>query len=503
MSLRIKSLRASALLAGGEGLAYGLAFVRNMLFARLLTKTDFGIAAACAMVITLFEFSAKLSVGRFVIQYKEGNRPDFIATAHFVQCVTAFLSSLLLAAAASPLALLFGLGDQRMAFYVLAIIPFLRGFEHMDVRRFERDIRFAPSALIEVVPQVIITLAAWPAARVFGDYRAVLILLIAKVFLSCVLSHWLAERPYRWQFNRDYIAMMLRFGWPLVVNGFLMFAVFQGNQLLVGTFYTMAHLGAYAAASALAQAPTFIFGKVFNSVMFPLLAKVQDDKEAFCRRYHQSLAVLSTFAAVYAVGLIIGSEALMRFVYGQKYVGTGVLLACLAASNTLRNIRLATGMAAMAKGDSKNQMISNSWRIVSLAPALALAVAGKPIWMIACTGLVGEVFACRASFARLRQRDRVPWSTTLIPTGWVALAILLAFAVTKTGIPYWNPYLAIAIAVFGAIATGALMILLQPILRKEADSLWLRLRSKGWRSFHPLRWSTDPVAVATSPKAAP
>src|SRR5687768_15920107 len=134
---------------------------------------------------------------------------------------------------------------------------------------------------------------------------------------------------------------MLRFGWPLLVTGFLMFGVLQGDQFLVAAYYTMTDLAPYAAAAALIMEPTFFFGRVFNSLMLPIVADVQDDSVAFARRYRQALAVITVFAVVCALAMILGGDALLRLVYGVNYAGTGVLLGCLAAANAFRNLRIA------------------------------------------------------------------------------------------------------------------------------------------------------------------
>ena len=245
--------------------------------------------------------------------------------------------------------------------------------------------------------------------------------------MSCVVSHLLAERPYQWKPQTEYVQRMLRFGWPLIVNGFLMFGVLHGDQFLVAAFYTMSELGPYAAAATLTMAPTFFFGKVFNSIMLPVMAKSQDDPAEFCRRYRQALAIISLFSVICVVGLVIGSEAFMRLVYGSKYAGSGLIMAWLAMVNVFRNLRIAPTLAAIAKGDSQNQMISNFWRVAALVPAFFVAIAQKPLWMVACIGIVGESLASAVSLMRLRRRDYIPLMVSLVPIGWVSLAATLPF----------------------------------------------------------------------------
>lgn len=497
MSIKKQALRGSALLMAGEGIGYAASFVRNSLLARQLSKADFGIAATFALIILLFEFSAKMGVSQLVVRDGDGDEPEFIASAHVVLFVVGLASALCIASATGPLSILFGLSGQRWAILLLAAVPLMRGLEHLDARRFERQLRFAPSLLVETLPQVVTAMAAWPAAAWLGDYRAVLVLLLAKGAASCAGSHFVSRSPYRWRLNWNYVVRIGEFGWPLLINGFLMFGVLQGDQFLVASSYAMADLGPYAAAVALTMAPTFIFGRVFNSVMLPVLAKVQHDPVIFAQRYRKVLAVVTLFAVTAGVGAIVAGEALMLLVYGPKYAGAGVLLGWLSAANAFRNVRIAPALAALAKGDSRNQMISNSGRALSLLPAAYFALTHQPLWTIACTGLLGEVLACYLSFQRLERRDGVPFGTSARPAAWAALAVAASGAAAALGAHKLSIAFGLTLAVSTALAAALAVIAALPALREEASMLHTHWRRAGWRGC-----LADLRAVFPTPKPA-
>ena len=481
MSVRRKSARGTLVLTLGEAVIYGCSFVRNMILARVLTKEDFGISAAFSLIITLLEFSSKLGISRFVIRDEEGDEPEFLAAAHLVQGGVAVLSSLMMMSAAWPLAHLFGIPTHVDAMFILAAIPLLNGVTHLDVKRFERNLRFGPSTLVELLPQVAITVAAWPVTYWLPDYRAVVVLLVAKAALSCLCSHALAVQPYRWKLHRDYVWRMLRFGWPLLVTGFLMFGVLQGDQFLVATSYSMAELGPYAGAAALTMAPTFFFGRVFNSIALPIMAGVQSDPSSFERRYGLVIALICVFSATYSVGMIVGAEAIMQLAYGAKYAGSGNLLGWLVAANSFRNIRIAPAIAAMARGDSMNQMTSNIARVMALLPATVVALTGQPLWSVACTGLFGEALACAVSFNRLTKRHGVPLPLNAVPTLIVATAVLAAGVVSQLASALPGVASIGLAAILAAVSGGSVLILLQDA-RREALRLWGDVRSLEWRA---------------------
>ena len=478
MSLRKQVLKGTGWVAAGEGLGYAASFVRNMILARLLSKADFGMAAVFAMVMSLLEFTAKLSVGRFLIRDPEGDEPVFVDTGHTLQALAAGISAVLIVLASPVLAAWFGVPDHSWALMVLGGVVLVRGLQHLDTQRFQRHLRFGPAAAVEAIPQVIVTLAAWPVARWLGDYRAVLVLLAAKGLLSLLLSHALAERRYRWAWHPEYGRRMLQFGWPLLLTGFLMFAIMQGDQFLVASFYDLAELAPYAAAVSLVMAPQMLYGRIFNSVALPLVSRVQDDLPAFRRRYRQVLGIMILYASVSTAGFIVGAEALMRVVYGPKYAGAGLLMAWVSAVAGYRCLRMAVAVANIAKGDSQSQLIANTWRATSLIPAFFVARSGQPLWMIAACGLVGEAVATLVCVWRLKKRDGVPISLTLFPAAGITLLACVSgmLAHWTAGAPIWA---GLCTTAGWACTAGAIAVAFTPELRTEVVLLWLGLRREG------------------------
>jgi O-antigen/teichoic acid export membrane protein len=456
-----------------------------MLLARLLARADFGVAATFGMVLTILEFSSKMAIGRFLVQDKEGDSPRFMATAHTVQLVGGLAGAMLILLAAAPLAALFGLKGDARPFQLLALLPLLKGLEHLDVCRMEREFRYFPSTISTAAPQLLITLMAWPMAVWLPDYRAVLALLVLKAICTTITSHLMAGRSYELGLDREIAFRVLRFGWPLVANGFLMFGVFQGDQFIVASYYSMTDLAAFAAAGALATVPSFIFARIFPSLMLPLMAKIQDDAPQFRERYRMVVEGVCGFAVLYGVTLILGAEAFMRIAFGSQYCGTGHLLAWLAVANALRIIRFAPSVAALAKADSQNQMYSNFWRVSVLLLALVLAQAKQPVWMIAAMGAAGEVLASAVSFIRLSRRDSVPWTWSLFPASLGMLMIGFAGLAAWLGFHRLNPVIVLTVAVLSGVLCSLLHITAMPESRRQAWKVVDELRTGNWRLWFP------------------
>ncbi len=439
----------AVVLGGAQALGFFLSLVRNLLLARLLTKDDFGLAAAFAMTIAMLELAGRMAFGKQVVQDDAGDAECFQGNAQAFQFLAGLASALLVLALSAPMAVFFNVPHAGWAFAVLALVPLLKGIEHLDKDRAQRDLRFGPQLWTELLPQVAVTALAWPLARAWPDFRTVLALLLLKAALTCAMTHAVACRRYRWAWNPALLRGMLVFSAPLIANGLLMFIAKQGDQLLVGRWLTLGDLAVYTICFSLAGVPWFISAQVVNALLLPLLARAKHDPAQFESRYGSALAFTALAAVVVVLPLVIAGEQVVRLLYGPHYDGAGPVMAWLGAASAFRFLRITPAVAAMARADTANQLVSNAARISAL-PLAALALAlGGGLGAVAASALVAEVFAGAVSLGRLQLRQGIAWRRHWAPVAYLAVAIGAAEALVLAGAAQWSwPVLLGVVAVF-------------------------------------------------------
>jgi len=408
-------LRGAAVMFAGQVFGQAASFARNLIVARMISAADFGIAATFAVTMSLLEMLGDLAVDKLLVQAKDGDDPLVQDTAQFVQFVRGVVGGAALFVLADVVAAVFGLPDVRWAFRTLAVVPVVNGLAHLDVRRMQRDMRFLPCAAVDALPQLAATIAAWPLAAWLGDWRVVLWCSLLQAALSAALSHVLAERRYGWSRDRAVARRIVAFGWPLVVNAVLMFAIFQGDRIVVGTSYPLADLGAYSLAFSITFVPTSVLARVATAVFLPLLSRVQDDPAQLRRRAAACAHSVALATALVAVPLVAAGGPLIVALFGAKYERAASVMPWLAAMQGVRMLRVAPVLVSLARADTVNSMLSNVWRSCAL-PAMAFAAwRHVDLEWIAAAGLGGEVVAFLYSVGRLRRRHGLPIGVTLAP----------------------------------------------------------------------------------------
>lgn len=394
-------LKSGGILIAGNGISALSSFLRNIIIARIISVEDFGIAALFALTMSAVEVAGNMSVDKIIIQDKNGDNENFQASGHAFMVLRGVISGLILFFTAEYIARFFNLPNVTWAFQVLAIISVIKGFLHLDMARFQRDMNFLPIVMIETLPQIIILLLSIPLALWLNSYAAVVWLLLIQAILFVLLSHVLAKRKYSIRWNRIDIARIYKFGWPLLINGVLMLAILQGDKAIVGKAYSMEVLGWYSAAFIITISPALIITKVIYSVVLPWLSKATEDVLLFADKSLLAINYCLISGLILSIFFSIFGAELITLLFGEEYTDGKKVIALFAFMQFIRIAKAGPMIVAMSIGDTKNPMISNLIRGLAFIVAVLFAWQGSNVVSIVVIGLFGEIAAFFISMSLL------------------------------------------------------------------------------------------------------
>lgn len=469
MSLRRQVFRGALSLGAGQALGQALSFVRNVIVARLLSPEDFGVAATFAITVSLFEMLSDLAVDKLIIQAKDGDDPRLQATAQAFQSLRGLACGLLTAALAWPVALLFSTPEALWAYVLLGLVPMFRGLAHLDVGRLQREMRFGPAVITQVGSQLAAVLAAWPLARWLGDWSAMLWIVLIQSAVLALLSHVVARRRYSWAWDAVQLRRLLTFGWPLLINGILMFGAFQGDRVIVGSLYSKVDLALYSVVFSTAFVAPTILGGISLSLLLPLFARVQESPEQLRTRYalaSQGFALLSGAFAVLFVAL--GPWAI-GVLFGPAYADAPGVVAWIALMQAARLLRMPPTVAAMACGDTQNSMLANFARVGVVPAVLVAALAGATLESVAAIGVLGEIAGFGVAVVRVSRRQALSEHIALAPACAAAAVVAIV-----TFLALGGPISLAASAALGSAGVLAIVVVCLSFARLRAESArWL------------------------------
>ena len=372
-------------------LAEAGALARSAILARVIGGDELGRAMVLTLVLRLAEMVSDVGIERLLMQRPGVLPPALLAALHGASWLRGLGMAALLVALALPMASAFQGGASVAIYAALALAPLLRGGLHLDYRLAERDRRLGPLAVVEG-GAVLAMLAAVPLAlAVWGDHRAMLLILLAQAFAQVVLSHLVARQRYRLALDRAVLAEVMGFGAPLVLNAGLMFLTFQADRLLIAGWYGWAEVAVYGVALQLAMLPAQIAGRAAGSLLAPRLRGLTG--AALTQVARQAVGLYLLAGLGFAAGFALLAPPAIELVYGAAFRPELSLALAFGLAAGARILRTPLSQIAVALGRTGDPARANLWRAMALGPALAAAWFGLPLTAIAATAALGETLA--------------------------------------------------------------------------------------------------------------
>ena len=423
-----------------------LLMVRNILIARMMSLEDFGIASTFMLAMLLVEMVSDLGLHQQIVQARNGDDSRLQAALQGFQFLRGLTNGIFLFLIGGWIADFFDQEQAAWTYRLLALVPAINGLVHFDIYRKSRQLNYLPILLTSALPPLISVLLLPGMVMLLPDYRVMLCAMVVQSTAWVILSHLVAERPYRMALDRAIIRGSLRFGWPLLTNGLLMFLIFNGERMIVGRELGMTALALFGMAFSLVLSPTLVLAKSAMSFFLPQLSA---SKEPSAFR-HMSMTVFEVHfllgsLLVLCVALLGGP--FIHFALGERYADAIPLLTWVAIMQAVRLMKGGSSAVALSRAYTGNAMAANLVRVALLPVAWVVAVSGGDlravIWIGIAGELVGLVVGLALAFWRLPE---LPKRALVLPflSSMAMMFIGAIHAISQHNAQDWIPDPAIA-----------------------------------------------------------
>jgi O-antigen/teichoic acid export membrane protein len=245
---------------------------------------------------------------------------------------------------------------------------------------------------------------------------------MAQASASVILSHVLATRPYVISFDREISWRIWHFGWPLTVNALFLYAVFQGERMLVGGMLGLETLGSYGIVAQLALLPVMISGRLALNIALPLLAG---------RRAEQTAGGARDVASIFASGgllfwavFVFACPPFIALLFGEAYQPHPADLGWIAAAAAIRMQKTGPATVLLAAGRSRAVLAGSSIRLAGLGIGTLLLFLTRDLTVFIATAALSEA-ASHAAICRraASETGRGAMSMALAPLPILALGV--------------------------------------------------------------------------------
>lgn len=437
--------------------AQACALLRYIVMARLLGPEQLGLAATLVLTGSFFDLISDTGSDRFLIQDRHGGTTQVQNLTQLVGMSRGVITAACLVTFSVPIAYFYHQPRLAGGFAVLAIAPFTLGFLNLDIRRQQRTHDFRSQAISMLAAELSGLVATITAAWVVRDFTAILYGLITRAVVLVLVSHLRSERPFRPAWSREHAPRLARFAAPLMLNGFMLFIVSQGDRVIVGNQLGAKALGFYSSVFLLIYYPTALLAEYIHAMYIPMIAAQRDSRLGRNSVCDDLGAKTFLLGILMAVGFAIAAPTLVPILFGRRFGQSSLLVGLIGILQVARFLISWPTTTALAIGRSDTVLVSN------LAQLIAFAGAFIGLWLIGGLGgvvvgfILGELIAIAVALILLnRNMDRGPlhgfdrllaftcvcgaivgWNLALGSGGWPAQACMLILSVAL-GVWLWR-----------------------------------------------------------------
>lgn len=347
--LKVKTARGALSSVVGQGLNFVLRIGSMVVIARLVTPEQFGLVGMVTAVTGLLNLLRDGGLPQATVQ-RATLPAELTSTLFWLNFAIGVLLAGLTALAAPFLAAFY---DDPRLFWITVVLGSAFVFNGASAQHralLQRSMRFGIVVAIDTVALIVSIAVGIGMAVAELGYWALVGMAVALPATAMVglwtASGWVPGRP---KSGTDARAM-LRYGGLITLNSVVVYVAYNVDKVLLGRFWGAEVLGLYGRAYQLISLPTENLQSAMGWVMFPALARVQDDptrlRRFFLRGYGLFLSVVIPITM--ACGLL--ADDIVRVLLGPQWsaaVPVFVLLAptilAFALLNPLSYLMQATG----------------------------------------------------------------------------------------------------------------------------------------------------------------
>ena len=487
-SLTHRTVKGMAWTAFGSGAMAVLKILVLVLLTRLLSPADFGVVGAALIVITFSLTFSQLGLGPALVQ-RPVLEPGHISTAFFASTAFGFLVAAVVWLIAPLLAAFFRMEQLTLVVRWLAVVFPILGLTTVAENLIQRDLRFRLLANTDVIAYAVGYGVVGVSLALLG--AGVWALVAAQVSQVCTRSIILLRaapplfhpRPTRRWFNE-----LLGFGAGLSAAKAGFTVANQIDNFVVGRWLGAVALGLYSRAFQLMVVPTALLGDVLDRVLFPTMARVQDDPRRLTAAYLRGTAIVVLVTLPVGVVAAILAPELVRVAFGAKWIGLVPVFQVLAMGMMFRTSFRLSDSLSRATG----RVYRRAWRQVLFAVLVFLgALIGQRAGVTGvAVGVLAALFLNYVFMAQLALSvGQISWPRYLscqLPAMRLTAVVGGITYAAISGMRYLEcpPAASLAVGTLAAVGSGALLIWQAPIFALGEDGARMLGTLRGYVMEH-------------------
>lgn len=330
-SLKEKTVKGVAWSAIDRFSAQGIQFVFNILIARILLPEDYGLIAMLNIFLDVSRAFIDSGFANALIRKTDRTEVDYCTVFYFNLTISLFFYALLWFAA-PVIARFYDIPLLSKVTRIVSLSLVIGALGSIQSTRLVIKVDFKTRSVIHILSTVVIGgIGLWLAVKGYGVWALVAQSVVGnlfRTFLYWIIVKWRPRLIFSWKSLKE----MFSFGSKLLLTGLTDTVYGNLYSILIGKIFEPASLGKYNRAESFASFPSSNLFGIVNSVSYPILCSVQQDRVMLKDAFRKIINVCSFVVFPAMIGLAAVSEPFVKLILTEKWIEIVPLLRILCVS---------------------------------------------------------------------------------------------------------------------------------------------------------------------------
>jgi O-antigen/teichoic acid export membrane protein len=290
-----------------------------VVLARLLSPKEFGLVAAAQVIVAFATIFTQLGVGPAIVQ-RSKLELRHLRVAFTISCLLGIAFTIIIALSSEVIAEFFRMPDLVPVIRLMSLAFLLKSLSVVPESLLKRELQFRKLAGIEILSLGLGFggVGIGLALTGYGMWSLVIAYMVQYALTSLILL-LVQPHPKIPSVERSALIELLTYGGGFTLGRIGNYLAGQGDNLVVGRALGADALGIYGRAYQLMVAPVMLLGQVLDRVLFPAMAKVQNQPERLGMAYQRGVSLIASVTLPLSAFLVIAAPEIIELLLGRGW----------------------------------------------------------------------------------------------------------------------------------------------------------------------------------------
>ena len=336
--------------------AKGVELIVSLVLAKMLDTELFGSIVLVLVVINIMQVFVDSGLGNALIQKKDSDNKDF-STVFFFNIVFCAVLYTILYFTAPYFAAFYDDLSLTPVIRVLGLTVVISGVKNVQIAYVSKTMQFKRFFFSTLGGTIFAAIAGLVLAYNGYGIWAIVVQSVSNTAIDTVILWITVKWKPEFYFSFKRLKILFQYGWKLLVSQLLDTGYTQLRSLIIGKKYTKDDLAYYDRAN---QFPGFITANIntsIDSVLFPAMSDVQDDKERVKSMTKRAMKTSIFLMAPMMAGLSCCARPIVKLLLNETWLPLIPYMIVLCISYTFYPLHTANLNAIKALGRSDKFLI--------------------------------------------------------------------------------------------------------------------------------------------------